>query len=71
MCQHPSSVTSYLYLADENAGGGNNADFRIVCVWACVPGAQSGQKRELDLLALELWIVVNHHMDAENQIQVS
>jgi hypothetical protein len=34
-----------------------------------VPPACRGQKRELDLLALELWIVVNHHMDAENQIQ--
>jgi hypothetical protein len=66
VCQHPSSVTSYLYLADENAGGGNNADFRIVCVWACVPGAQSGQKRELDPLELELQMVVSCFVGAGN-----
>jgi hypothetical protein len=40
-----------------------------VCAYACmyvhsVPGVPGGQKRALDLLAVELWLVVNYHTDA-------
>jgi hypothetical protein len=30
----------------------------------CVPGAQGGQKKALDLLGLEFQTVVSHHVDA-------
>jgi hypothetical protein len=31
-------------------------------VYHCVPGACEGQKRALDPLKLELWMVVNHRV---------
>lgn len=36
---------------------------------AYVPGTHRDQKRTLDDLELELLVVVNSHVDAENQIQ--
>lgn len=35
----------------------------------CIPGAR-GQKMVSEALELELWIVVNHHVDAGNQTLV-
>lgn len=36
----------------------------------CVPDAHGGQKRELDPLKLELWMVVSHYVGTENGTQV-
>lgn len=45
-----------------------------MCVYAYVshmyvPGVLGDQKRALDLLELELWVVLSHHVDVENQTQ--
>ena len=34
---------------------------------ACIKGAQRGQKRASGPVALELGVVMNHHVDAGNQ----
>ena len=44
---------------------------QYLCLWAMhMLGAHRGQKRVLGSLELELWMVINHHVDAENRTQV-
>ena len=47
-------------------------EFLHVYIWTmCTPGTLGGEKRELDLLELELQAVVRYHMGAGNGTKYS